>query len=302
MDLNAKTDAFVAKYKGIHIDEDGYYGAQCWDVVARFAREMIGCPFFPTGSGGAEGLYRLFQDPIPQYFDRVAASDARKGDIAVFPGSFSPPWGHTALIISRSGNSVNVLEQNGNNPGGVSYITTRYVSQMSGVLRAKGASDVSKTDLTIARILTFGILGRNGSDGSVNALGGGADGDLNQYHVGAETNDKIWQLYQSGEGQEWKNIRLPRLIAGSAQAAALGKQLTEANSALAGLKTKIDEMAGRPTVGQFEDLQKAVTEANNKALAAQAELEKVQAENVEADKVGNAFIRWIGKLFGVKGA
>lgn len=136
-------DQFVAKYNGVHIDEDGYYGAQCWDVSARYAREVVGCPSFPTGSGGAEGLYRLFQNPIPQYFDRIANDKndpnqlPQKGDVIVWDASFSPPWGHTALVIGADASGVTVLEQNGNNPGGSAYIKKRGWTGVSGWLRPK---------------------------------------------------------------------------------------------------------------------------------------------------------------------
>lgn len=133
-------DQFVAKYNNTHIDEDGYYGAQCWDVVARYAREVVGCPSFPTGSGGAEGLYRLFQNPIPQYFDRIANNPnqiPQKGDVIVWGASFSPPYGHTALVISANTAGTTNLEQNGNNPGGNAYIKTRNWVGVSGWLRPK---------------------------------------------------------------------------------------------------------------------------------------------------------------------
>lgn len=137
---------FVSKYNGVHIDEDGYYGAQCWDVSARYAREVVGCPSFPTGSGGAEGLYRIFADPIPQYFDRIAnnKSDPNQlpapGDVIVWDASFSPPWGHTAVCISADASGVTVIEQNGNNPGGAAYIKKRGWTGVSGWLRPKGSS------------------------------------------------------------------------------------------------------------------------------------------------------------------
>ncbi|CAB4183052.1 CHAP domain containing protein [uncultured Caudovirales phage] len=136
-------DDFISTYNGVHIDEDGYYGAQCWDVSARYAREVVGCPSFPTGSGGAEGIYRLFQEPIPQYFVRIANDPKdpdqlpQKGDVAVWQASFSPPYGHTALVISADSSGPTVLEQNGNNPGGVSYIKKRGWTGVSGWLRPK---------------------------------------------------------------------------------------------------------------------------------------------------------------------
>lgn len=146
-------DTFVNQTNNTHVDEDGYYGAQCWDLVAKYARVVVGCPSFPTGSGGAEGLYRLFQAPIPQYFDRVNGG-YRKGDVIVWNANFSPPYGHTALCLGFDGTTLTVLEQNGNNPGGASYVKTRSLTGVSGALRPKeGSMDkITKEDLDILRI------------------------------------------------------------------------------------------------------------------------------------------------------
>lgn len=210
MDVSAKTDAFVARWNGEYIDEDGWYGSQCWDLVARYAREEWGCPSFPTGSGGAEGLYRLFLAPISQYFDRVPASDLRKGDIAVWDASFYPNAGHTALVWERTGpNSIRVLEQDGskdpNRDGkadGVSYVADRTLYKVSGGLRAKGAN-VEKINLSSARIIGFYILGRNGQNGKPNALDGQTDDDLKANHVGQPlTNEQLFYYYQTPEAQQ----------------------------------------------------------------------------------------------------
>lgn len=159
-----QVDQFVAKYNGVHIDEDGYYGAQCWDVVARYAREVIGCPYFPTGSGGAEGLYRIFADPIPQYFDRIQGG-YRKGDVIVWQASFSPPYGHTALCLDFDGTTLTVLEQNGNNPGGVAYIKQRSLYGVSGALRPKKGIDVAnftkEQEMTASEIATGSDPGKD---------------------------------------------------------------------------------------------------------------------------------------------
>lgn len=294
---------FVNNYNGVHIDEDGYYGAQCWDVSARYAREVVGCPSFPTGSGGAEGLFRIFADPIPQYFDRIANDPndpnqiPQAGDVIVWQASFSPPYGHTAVVISCDTSGPTVLEQNGNNPGGVAYIKKRNWVGVSGWLRPKQKGEpMSKTDLGIARILTFGILGRNGADGSPNALSGSTDGDLNQYHVGVETNSSVWQLYNSDEGKNWINNRLPNLIKQAGSASTLGKQLSDANTALAGLQQQVNDLGKRPTQEQLDALTKAVTEANDKAVAAQAELEKLQAQNTADKASADTFLRKLGQF------
>ena len=141
-------DEFVAQYNGKYIDEDYHFGSQCWDVVARYAREKWGCPYFPTGSGGAEGLWRLFYSPIPDYFTKVPNTDLKKGDIAVWDASFYPPYGHTSLVWEREGNYIWSFEQDGskdpNGDGiadGVSYLVRRLITgKLSGGLRPKGGS------------------------------------------------------------------------------------------------------------------------------------------------------------------
>ncbi len=156
-------DQFVAKYNGVHIDEDGYYGAQCWDTVARYAREVVGCSPFPTGSGGAEGLYRLFLPPIPTSFIRVPASDLRKGDIVVWSKEFYNPFGHTALVWERDGNSILVFEQDGakdyngdGNADGVAYVAQRTITnQVSGGLRPiKGVISNMPTENEVRNFLS----------------------------------------------------------------------------------------------------------------------------------------------------
>lgn len=142
MDMSQKVDAFVQRHP-THIDEDGYFGAQCWDVVAAYAREEWGCSPFPTGSGGAEGLWRVYADPIPQYFDKVT-DGFQKGDIIVWKASFSPPWGHTALCLGFDGRVLTVFEQNGNNPGGDPYTTKRSLIGVYGALRPKKGNNMTE--------------------------------------------------------------------------------------------------------------------------------------------------------------
>ncbi len=218
MDIAAQTDAFVSRYNGTHIDEDGYYGAQCWDVSARFAREVVGCPSFPTGSGGAEGLFRIFADPIPQFFDRIANDPRdpnqlpRKGDVIVFMASFSPPWGHTGVCISADSSGVTMLEQNGNNPGGVAYIKKRGWTGVSGWLRPKRGVDMAeKINVDTSRIIAHGILARNGLDGRAYAL----DGSAGDPWVGGDlSNQFIQDVFLSPEARQWRDSQDPNSING----------------------------------------------------------------------------------------
>jgi len=302
-----KTDAFVAQYNNTHIDEDGYYGAQCWDVVARYAREKYGCPSFPTVTGGAAGLFTNTHGTILQYFDRVAnnPNDANQippdGAIIVWSTQWSSPYGHTALKVSGGvGQNMTVFEQNGNNPGGNAYTKSRNYSGVIGWLVPKNqGATMSTTDLSIARILAHGILGR------LNAHSGAFDQDLNQYHVGRETNAKIHEFFNSAEGTQWRDVTLPRLQSQAAQAGTLGQQLSEANGTIQKMNTQIAELAKRPTQSQLDELKKTAEDAVKKAMDAQVELEKIAAAQAEAQRAGNAFTRWIGeiinKIAGAKG-
>ncbi len=289
---------FIAKYNGVHIDEDGYYGAQCWDLVARYAREVVGCPSFPTVTGGAAGLFSNTAPVILQYFDRVAnnPNDANQippdGAVIVWGTTWSPPYGHTALkTAGGAGQNMTVIEQNGNNPGGAAYIKSRNYTGVTGWLVPKKGTDVSKTDLSIARILGFFIGGRT------NALDGGTDGDLNKYHIGVETNAEIWGWYNSAEGQAFKN----KILTVLPQAQILGKQLSDANTALAGLQQQVSELGKRPTQEQLDALNKTITEANERAVKAQAELEKIQAQKAEdtqlLDDTRSVFQKLFDRLF-----
>jgi hypothetical protein len=70
---------------------------------------------------------------------------------------------------------------------------------------------MSTTDILVARILAYHILGRNGYDNTQQALSGDCDADLNKNHVGQETNAKIWEFYNSVEAKDWREHRLPNL-------------------------------------------------------------------------------------------
>lgn len=274
-------DDFVAKYNGVHIDEDGYYGAQCWDVSARYAREVVGCPLFPTGSGGAEGLFRLFQNPIPQYFDRIAnnTSDSnqlpQKGDVIVWTASFSPPYGHTALVISANSAGVTVLEQNGNNPGGAAYIKTRNWVGVSGWLRPKESEEM-KIDLTQLKYNYFNIYGELYPDEVLKQ-----DGLLGQDYVQVTETLKD---YANKNGFGYGQFK-PRVLA----------QVAELTTNLAKTETVKNELV---KVNNIKD-------GEISRLAKENETLKAQAAAVSGDtELLNGFGQWLTKLIarlGVKG-
>jgi surface antigen len=113
-------DEFVSKYNGKAVDFDGAYGAQCWDLVAQYSREVVGLPggawqVMPTGpNGGASEIYTNFMNPLGQYYEKIANTPdpnqlPQKGDIIIWNWA---PYGHTAICLGATSNSITVFEEN----------------------------------------------------------------------------------------------------------------------------------------------------------------------------------------------
>jgi len=85
--------------------------------------------------------------------------------------------------------------------------------------------------------------------------------------------------------------RLPDENKTTDQIVAKIKAMQEIMSTIANLKLQIEALSARPTQEQYDKLKATAEDANAKALA-------LQEEKVQAEKTGNAFIRWIGGLFG----
>lgn len=97
--LDARVDAFVAKFQGKKWDWDGYYGAQCTDLVEFYNRDVVGAP--PIGGNGKD----MYARASPAYYDKLPPSAApRKGDIAVWNGNKpgSGGNGHVAIVLDSN--------------------------------------------------------------------------------------------------------------------------------------------------------------------------------------------------------
>lgn len=265
-------DQFVQKYNGVHIDEDGYYGAQCWDVSARYAREVVGCPSFPTGSGGAEGLFRIFAQPIPQYFDRIAndVNDPNQlplpGDIIVWTAAFSPPWGHTAVCISADSGGVTVLEQNGNNPGGSSYIKRRNWTNISGWLRPKNSGDIMNTE-SGSELYRTGLFRDPENTGAASQWNGQtATNALRVLRTSQEWRDNEWRL----------KVQLPDALNKLGQKDVVINQVTAERNQL---KTANDELSKRPLPSELEAEKTKVSELVKVSEIKQSEIDRLTKEN-----------------------
>lgn len=128
---------------GAWIDTDGYYGAQCKDFVNAYTQENWGITF----PGNA---CDLIYANMPNGWQKIQNYDAfipKPGDIAVWGGWGSNPYGHTAVIISANYYTFDSVDQNwvnsSSNGSAAAYVTHNYTSpKFWGVIRPPFSSPV----------------------------------------------------------------------------------------------------------------------------------------------------------------
>lgn len=107
-------DEFVKKYEGKKVDYDGYYGAQCVDLVRLYIRLVWGLPQ-PKNIISAYEAYTHWLR-CGDGFNEISWKSITKiarGDIIVFPPTDTNPHGHIAIVLDVTGDEVLCFEQNG---------------------------------------------------------------------------------------------------------------------------------------------------------------------------------------------
>lgn len=112
---------WVKQTQGRFWDMDGAYGAQCWDLWAKYSMDMYGMSIqdciTPTGYAG--GLYTSY--PVSarceQVYERIPASGYSPvaGDVAIWGYSTYTPYTHVAIVAGNDGvknNSIYIITQN----------------------------------------------------------------------------------------------------------------------------------------------------------------------------------------------
>lgn len=275
---------------------DGNLTGQCVTLIKWFLAQMTSVPnpFGARGDARYVGKRLVAEGQAVE----VPYSQRRRGDIITMEYGV---YGH--IYVQLSGGQV--FEENVNWPGVASKIVDGdrvFASRIGSEAEAwrhdihvyrinsyneKGANMPSVTTLDEARIIAYGVGGRNGVkidgdtvvlDNTQNALGGYSDGDLNAAHVGQVLDDDLRGWYNSDEGQSWRNGRLNQLISIAQQVVPLKQQLALAQTT-----------------------EQQALEAKAKA---EAELKKLQDQATGDQATGNSFLRWLGnqlnKLTGSK--
>lgn len=133
---------FEAKWLGGKVDYDGVYQYQCVDLTKQYMAEVFGMK--PGAWGNAIDYWTKTHPGVLERFDKVANSDAKRGDIVVINGLSGNPYGHIGIATGAiDGVNVEILEQNGSTGGGSGTgkdaIRKRFIprSRVAGLLRPK---------------------------------------------------------------------------------------------------------------------------------------------------------------------
>ena len=109
---------FVEKYKGVAVDFDGAYGAQCVDLVRKYMKEVWGFTRQPEGVNGAEEFYfkhdrRPIQRELCNCAPYTGSMQPPVGALLVFKPSDTNEFGHIAICLETTHKCLTVLEQDG---------------------------------------------------------------------------------------------------------------------------------------------------------------------------------------------
>lgn len=122
-------DRYVNSVNGTAVDIDGAFGAQCVDLVAHYAINVVGAGNIRGNgkdwydAGGASGAFTQIS----------AGQSAQKGDIACWGSSWGGGYGHVAIVLEDLGGSIRTLTQN----PGPANITNLGKDGLMGYLRPK---------------------------------------------------------------------------------------------------------------------------------------------------------------------
>lgn len=315
-----KVDAFINKWKGQALDTDGFppqQPFQCYDVFIQYLREVVvndpSIYFSAQLTGYAADIYNQYDSSatLQKYFDKLPwNAQGQRGDVAVWGISAALPQSHVGLLEADNGVTQRLFGQNQPYPycteinmpyqGLLGYLRPKFLNQPA--QQPQGGNDVpAKANMDTARILTHGILARNGLKGRGYSLDGSGDTDLNNGHVGRDlTNEYIQELFLSPEGRQWRDTQDPNAVQGiNAQLDSLPQlqsSLNTANATITSLQQQLAAFATRPTQEQLVAIQAQLDAAVQKAQDEQAKLNALITQQAAATATGNSFLLWLGGI------
>ena len=113
---------FKPQYLGRKVDFDGWYGAQCVDLVQFYNRDAAGGKFL---SGNAKDIYGQQADKYT-WVRNTPNGVPPQGAVIVYDSSWGGGFGHVAIVDSANTSVVNILSQNLPYGSGTIVTQTKY--------------------------------------------------------------------------------------------------------------------------------------------------------------------------------
>lgn len=111
-------DDWVSRTQNKYWDMDGAYGAQCWDLWAKYCMDAYQLPVSActTPTGYAGGLYASFptSQGVADTFEKKGNDYSPvKGDVVIWQACPNYPYTHIAIVLGGiDGDQIDVLTQN----------------------------------------------------------------------------------------------------------------------------------------------------------------------------------------------
>ena len=111
-------DDWVQRTQNKYWDMDGAYGAQCWDLWAKYCMDAYQLPVSActTPTGYAGGLYSAFptSQGVANTFEKKDNNyNPVKGDVVIWQACANYPYTHIAIVLGGiDGDRIDVLTQN----------------------------------------------------------------------------------------------------------------------------------------------------------------------------------------------
>lgn len=159
---NKKTpQAFMNKYNGIAIDDDGYANVQCVDGF-RIWNKYINAPVYPTYTGWADGYWYYRESTYKKYYDFILnPKELKFGDWCFWSLGSSCKYSHVAMFVEYTNAQKTRAKFFGQNQGNFGeFRTVEIKCDILGAFRAKCFTIDAKTANSFISTCYQNILNR----------------------------------------------------------------------------------------------------------------------------------------------
>lgn len=143
-------DDWIKQTQGRYWDMDGAYGAQCWDLWAKYCMDLYGASVSDciTPTGYAEGNYTRFPTnaKMAQIFEKKPADYSPvKGDVAFWNFSSQHTGSHVSIVMEDGVHNgrITVLSQNPNPAQRMTFDLTAFLGYLHPKVLGEGGGTTS---------------------------------------------------------------------------------------------------------------------------------------------------------------